>query len=315
MVSRSVFLGAAATALIAIGVPAVQATPIDWSSIRGKDVTLFYPGQTSWESRLSPADHAGAQKFRDGKNCFQCHDGDEKQYGSLIVSGKKFEPTPIAGKPGSIVANVKFAEDSQNLYVHLEFKEGNQPDTKMDPKFATKVTMMLMDSGVPEGTRAGCWAGCHDDSATMPSAKGAQRTLYLSGTRTHSTRQGGGDALKPAAELEKLKSNGYFAEYWQAGLNGGHPASAVNGVIFDKRVETQPTVVNADASLAGGTWTVTLARKLDAGSGFKKLAPGKTYTVGFAIHSGHTARRFHYVSFERSLVLDQGTADFVAVKK
>ena len=32
-------------------------------------------------------------------------------------------------------------------------------------------------------------------------------------------------------------------------------------------------------------------------------------------YSGHTAKRFHYVSFERSLVLDQGSADFVATKQ
>ena len=32
-------------------------------------------------------------------------------------------------------------------------------------------------------------------------------------------------------------------------------------------------------------------------------------------YSGQTAKRFHYVSFERSLVLDQGSADFVATKQ
>jgi len=54
-----------------------------------------------------------------------------------------------------------------------------------------------------------------------------------------------------------------------------------------------------------------LSRKLNAGAGFVALVPGKHYTVAFAIHSGHTSKRFHYVSFERSLVLDQGSADFV----
>jgi hypothetical protein len=36
------------------------------------------------------------------------------------------------------------------------------------------------------------------------------------------------------------------------------------------------------------------------------------YSVAFAIHAGHTARRFHYVSFERSMVLDAGAAGFIA---
>jgi hypothetical protein len=299
MTWRSATLGGAAMVFIALGVPAAQAASIDWASVPGKDVTLFYPGQTSWESRITLGQHPGAQKFRDGKNCFACHNGDEKGYGTLLVSGKKNEPTPIAGKPGSIVANVKFAEDAQDLYVHLEFKEGNQPDAKMDPKFDTKVTMMLIDSSVPEAMKAGCWTSCHEDSASMPGAKGADRTLYLSGTRA------------AGADLAKLKANGYYMEYWQARLNPGQPAQAANGIVFDKRTET-PTDVTATGQCAGGACSVTLSRKLDAG---KKLAAGKTYTVGFAIHAGHTAKRFHYVSYERSLVLGQGTADFVAVKK
>ena len=37
--------------------------------------------------------------------------------------------------------------------------------------------------------------------------------------------------------------------------------------------------------------------------------------TAFAIHAGHTAHRFHYVSYERSLMLNSGTADLVAVKQ
>jgi len=39
------------------------------------------------------------------------------------------------------------------------------------------------------------------------------------------------------------------------------------------------------------------------------------YTVSVAVHAGHTARRCHYVSIERTLRSDSGPADFVAVKK
>jgi hypothetical protein len=125
------------------------------------------------------------------------------------------------------------------------------------------------------------------------------------------TRQGGGDALKPAADLAALKSGGYVLEYWQAKLNPGSPAGAENGTIFDKRENTSP-VVTAEASDSAGTWSVTLTRKLDAGA--IPLIAGKRYAIAFAIHAGHTKGRFHYVSFERSLVLDQGNADFVARK-
>lgn len=287
---------------------------VDWSGVPAKDVVLFYPGQSSWEWVLTQSDHSGAPKFRDGKNCHQCHDGEEKTMGDLLVSGKKNEPNPIAGKPGSVTAQVKVAHDDTNMYVHLEFAEGAQPDAKMDKEFATKVTMMLNDGGVPEANRAGCWGACHDDVAGMVSASGSTRTKYLGKTRASMNRQGGGDAVKSADELAKLKGDGYALEYWQARLNSGAPAVAVNGEILDKREVAKPTAVTVDASNAGGKWSVTFTRKLSA-AGFKTIAAGKPYTVGFALHSGHTAGRFHYVSFEHSLVLDQGDADLVAVKR
>jgi hypothetical protein len=303
----------AALAILAVAGFAPATAAPNWAGVPAKDVELFYPGQSSWEWVLTPADHPGAEKFRGGKDCAACHIGDEKNMGTLLVSGKKNEPTPIGGKPGSIDAKVQFAHDDQNLYVRLVIAEGSQPNAKMDNAFETKVTMMLEGGTVPEANRAGCWGSCHDDSAAMASAGGSERTMYLPKTRAHLTRQGGGDAL--AANLPALKSGGYELEYWQAKLNPGSPAVAANGVIFDKREETKPTAVTAEASYASGTWTVTLSRKLNAGSGFVPLAAGKQYTVAFAVHSGHAAKRFHYVSFERSLVLDQGGADFVAQKK
>lgn len=297
-----------------MGFPAAMAAP-NWSGVPSKDVALFYPGQSSWEWVMTQSDHSGADKFKGGKNCAACHIGDEKNMGALLVSGKMNEPTPIPGKPGAITAKVQFAHDAQNFYVHLEFAEGNQPNAKMDNAHATKVTMMLDDGSVPEANRAGCWGMCHDDASTMPSAAGSARTMYLGKTRAALSRQGGGDTLKPAGDLAKLKASGYVLEYWQARLNPGAPAVAVNGIVFDKREETKPTAVTAEATNSGGTWSVTLSRKLNAGAGFVALVPGKRYTVAFAIHSGHTAKRFHYVSFERSLVLDQGAADFVAASK
>ena len=298
----------------ALGVaPAFAA--VDWSGVPAKDVVLFYPGQSSFEWVMTPTDHEGAEKFRGGKNCHECHNGDEKTMGDLIVSGKRNEPSPIAGKPGSVSAKVKVAHDDQNLYVHLEFAEGSQPNSAMDKDFATKVTLMLNDGKVPDATRAGCWAMCHDDASLMASANGTVRTKYLNKTRAHLSRQGGGDELKPADELAKLKADGYGLEYWQARLNPGSAAVAVNGGVFSKREEVKPTAVSVEASSSGGTWSVTFSRKLNAGANFKAIEAGKPYTIGFAIHSGHTAKRFHYVSFEHTLVLDQGEADFVAAKK
>jgi cytochrome c-type protein NapC len=308
-----------------LGAAPLQAAGIDWASVPGKEIVLFYPGQSSWEWSLTKSAMSGAKEFTEGKNCDDCHIGEEKTMGPQIASGQPrvfkdgtkppIEPVPIAGKRGYIPATVKFANDGTNLYVHIEFAEGAQPDAKQDPQYATKVTVMFNDGGVPEANRGGCFAACHDDSNGMPSAKGATRTMYLPKTRAKLTRQGGGDTLKPAEDMAKLRAGGYVLDFWEAKLNPGAAPVGVNGSIFDKREEITPAVVTAEANLADGIWSVTLSRKLDAGPGFKTFTDTGRYTVSLAIHAGHTAHRFHYVSFERTLRIDAGSADFVAVKK
>ena len=149
----------------------------------------------------------------------------------------------------------------------------------------------------------------------MPSAKGGERSKYLPKTRAKLTRQGGGDALAAPDVMAKLKADGYQLEYWQALLNPGQPAKAAAEIVFDKREAAGGNLVTAEATLAGGVWSVTLRRPLAAPAPFSTISAGNTYYLAFAIHAGHTAHRFHYVSYERSLVLNSGTADLVAVKK
>ena len=308
---------ALALALMGTMVSAPAFAGIDWTKVPGKDIMLFYPGQSSYEWVLTPSDHSGAIKVREGKNCHECHVGEENTLGEHLVSGKKNEPTPIAGKPGFVKATVKFAYDDKDMYVHIVFNPGRQPDAKMDPKYDTKVAMMLDAGGVPEANRFGCWAACHDNLTTMPSAEGATaRSMYLYKTRAAKlTAHGAPDGNKPDDDLAKLKASGYQLEYWQAKLNPGAPPVAVGGTIFDKRAEVPGAPVTADASLSNGTWSVTLMSPLAPGAPFADLVPGKTYTIGFAIHAGHTAHRFHYVSLERTMAIGQGAAEFVAVKQ
>ena len=203
--------------------PAAHGAGINWASVPGKEVVLFYPGQSSWEWALTTNDMSGAEDFRKGKNCSTCHIGEEKDMGPQIVSGKprvfktgekpSIEPTPIPGKPGTILATVKVANDGTNLYVHLDVNEGAQPDARQDPAYATKVTVMFDNGKVSEANRGGCWAACHDDLTNMPSAQGATRTMYLRRTRAKLTRQGGGDALVAPDQLAKLRADGYQLEY------------------------------------------------------------------------------------------------------
>jgi len=298
----------AAVALMAC-LASAPAFAVDWASIPGKDQVLFYPGQTSFEWVFTEADHSGITKFKAGKNCAECHREEAKTMGDTLVSGKKAEPAPIAGKPGSIPVTIKFANDGKNLLVHIDFKPGTQPDVKMD-KDDTIVTMILNDGGVAASNRMACWATCHEDLTGMPSAAG-DRTKYIAQAAVKLSRQGAGGVYKPAADLAALMAAGTYLEYWQARLNPGAKAVAASGTILDKRADITPNKVEADGTIG----SVTLSRPLVAGAPYKDIVAGKTYTVGFAIHSGHAKGRFHYVSFENTLVLDAGTADFVVLKK
>jgi cytochrome c-type protein NapC len=307
-----------------LAMPAAQAAAPDWGGVPGKEVWLFYPGQASWEWALTPSDMSGADDFKKGKNCDVCHIGEEKDMGAHIVTGKprsfktgekpSIEPTPIAGKPGAFPATVKVANDGTNLYVHVEFNPGAQPDARNDTADA-RVTVMFNNGKVPEANRGGCFAACHDDSAGMASAGGSNRTMYLSKTRAKLTRQGGGDAMKSADELTKLKADGYQLEFWVASLNPGQPAKTETQLVFDKREASSPNIVTADAKQAGGGWSVTIARPLAAPAPYTAIAPGATYRISLAIHAGHAGHRFHYVAEERSLSLDSAGADLVAAKK
>ena len=302
---------AAIAAAVAILLSGTAHAAVDWSKVPGKDITLLYPGQMSWEMLLTNKEHSGGAKFLAGKNCRECHEGEEQNSGKLMVADKSLEPTPIAGKPGSQTAKVSAALDGDTLHIRIAFAPGTQPDAGMEPKFSTKVAVMLDDGTVAEATRGGCWGACHDDLAKMPSGGAGDTTKYLARTRVKMARTGGAE-LKPAEEIAKMRDGGQFLEYWQARLNQGAAPDVVDGTVLEKRQENAAAAVTATAAFENGTWVVDFARKLNAGANHKVLAPGKTYTVGFSIHAGHTARRFHYVSLEKTLAIESGTADLVA---
>jgi hypothetical protein len=305
-----VHAGALMLALLATG----SATAVDWNAAKETELTLFYPGQASWEWALTQADHSGAAKFREGKNCRGCHDGEQADIGAAIIAGgHALEPAPMAGRPGSTKLFVRTARDSERLYFQLRWKAAAPSGTKLS-KDAAHVTVMLDDGGIRESARAGCWASCHDDAKGMASAApDSDLTKYLGGSRAKMTRQGGGTAIKPAAEIDALLAQNGFLEYWQARLNPGQPATAVSGYILDRRHEHATPANSAEAAFADGEWRVTLSRPLAAsGPGQKAIAPGKKYSVGFALHDDYSDHRFHFVSLEYTLQLDSGDADFIA---
>jgi len=101
-----------AFAVLCAALVAPSAQAIGWGRVTPTKVELFYPGQASWEWALTEKDHSGAPKFRAGKNCRSCHDGEQQDIGNRIASGQKLEPDPITGNPGSNTLEVRAAYDA-----------------------------------------------------------------------------------------------------------------------------------------------------------------------------------------------------------
>ncbi|RLA24548.1 MAG: cytochrome c-552 precursor [Gammaproteobacteria bacterium] len=290
---------------------------IDWNKVKAKQVTLFYPGQSSWEWILTKNDHGGAKNFRKGKGCRECHQGEEQDMGNLLVSGKRLEPDPIPGKRGFVNVAVKTAYDDKKFYIQLVWAETTEAALTKLTNNQTRVTFLFDDGSVSSVSRGGCWAACHDDANNMPSAQAAKDLhLYLAKSRTKITRKGGGENYKSTEALDQLLAEGVFVEYWQAQLNDGQVTGTLDAYILDKHHDNKHPLA-AIAELKNGVWTVEMSRELSNPDTlhYKNIVPGKGYGFGLAIHDAYSEGRRHLVSFGHSFVLDQGAADFIVVKQ
>jgi cytochrome c-type protein NapC len=318
--------------------PASGTGPVDWAKASGFDAVLFYPGQASIEWLLKGTDHGGARNIRrKNERCFECHGKEAAEMGQKIVTGTKAETTPIPGKRGSIPVNIRAAHDGKNLYLRFQWPDAPHapvpfaPGGKMDPENQVKLAMMVSGEGVELAANTGCWVSCHHDSRAMPDAPKDDAlkasplkdrldlahgvTKYIGDTRTELSAdppRGGWDKLKSAAEIDALKQKGAFMDLVRF-RSGGAPES---GHVLEQRVMSGGQPVTFEGGLQGGTWTVTMTRPLKAEKpGYASFEPGKLYTVTFAIHDDHTAARFHHVSLDLLLGIDNPQAQINAVKQ
>ena len=175
---------------------AADASKVKWAGVPKSEVTLFYPGQASYQFVTGSEHKKGAAKaVRDGENCLECHKGEEAEIGDKIVAGKRLEPKPVAGKRGTIKLTVQAAYDAENLYLkaswpakqpgafheYVVYQDGKwvpyatnrNSDAvvagKLKVSYEDRFTVMLGDGkGVPEFASMGCWATCHNDMRYMP---------------------------------------------------------------------------------------------------------------------------------------------------
>ena len=309
---------------------------VDWTAVSGTDLTLFYPGQASFEWVQNGKTHGGARPLtKGGDACTTCHAAELDNIGNKIVKGTEdSEPTPIPGKRGIINASVQATHDGENIFVRMQWPDSPHAPVpfldggKMDPENQIKVAMMITGTGIEMGEQVGCWATCHADNTYMPWDPGAEAiaangdvverlkaegtiTKYLTESRTkvevkgrRGKAQGGWDQLKSEEEIAQYLADGTFMDLMRVFADG----SGYNGYLLESRVKNDGEFAS-QANLSAGMWTVVFSRPLNSGApGDVPLVAGQMYTVGFAIHDDFTAARFHHVTLNTTMALDNAEA-------
>ena len=320
-----------------------SAINVDWSKASNRQITLFYPGETSIEWVLNGRDHGGARPFDKGdERCVTCHDKETADMGQKIVTGEKAESSPIPGKRGSIPVTVEATHDDENLYMRFSWAEGDHAPVpfvdggKMDPDNPMKLAIMLSTDDVEYADRAGCWSSCHHDANNMPHSPDADTlsaspfaeqldfsggvSKYLKESRTkievkgrRGKMRGGWDKLKDTDALKAEMEANKFIDLIR--YKSGDNASE-DGHIFAERVMTGGQGTEFEASLKAGTWSLVMKRKLSSEqSGDISLSLDQLYNFGFAIHDDYSNSRFHHVSLGYKLGFDNDTAEVNATKQ
>jgi hypothetical protein len=176
---------------------AADPATIDWSKVPANDITLFYPGQSSYQwLRNDHKGDKGADAARRGSTCVKCHEDEEKMLGEKLVKKGPLEPTPIAGKKGWVVLKMQAAYDDKNALFRFQWQTRNpfpgdaHPYLRFDGKewkdyggpkldkevqdgsqpgiYEDRMTMFIDDGKVAGFSRQGCWLTCHTGARDMP---------------------------------------------------------------------------------------------------------------------------------------------------
>ena len=195
--SLALFVGVVGVGLpMGASVALADSVNVDWSKVPSKTVTLFYPGQSSYQWLRSSKHKRANKKTAQGDACLSCHEGEEAEIGSLIVAGKRLEPNPIPGKEGVKDLAVQAAHDDDYLYLRFQWKSqlnregrmhnmirydgekwqkygshrasGSVRSGKQPPMYEDRLAIMIDDGSVPMFAEQGCWVTCHNGMRDMP---------------------------------------------------------------------------------------------------------------------------------------------------
>ena len=253
-------LGLAAATTSAL---AADVATIDWSRVPAKTLTLFYPGQSTYQW-LRTDSHPGSATVQRGGSCVRCHEGDEARLGNKIVKGGPLEPAAPEGKNGANELKVQAAYDNSNAYFRFQWKTKNNypgdgyPFYRFDGKewkaygqprlqpaahkgeqpaiYEDRLTMMIDDGSVPGFANQGCWLTCHNgerDNPGQPSAAEVQANALYQAIKRNDVRKylpstrtdtnASWDKGKSVQEIEQIKAAGGFVDLIQWRAHRSNP--------------------------------------------------------------------------------------------
>ena len=228
---------------------------IDWSGVPTTSVTVFYPGQSTYQGLRGP-EHAGAPMVASGGACVACHKGQEKKKGESLVKKGKLEPVGPAGKDGAKDLKVQVAYDAENAYFRFQWKtNASHPGEaypmyryngkewklyggqRLGKKIASgeepalyedRLSIMIDDGKVPGFATQGCWQTCHDGSRDAPKQASAEdvkahpfyQAIKKADVRkylpaTRTDANASWDKPVSVEQVAKLKAEGHFLELIQ----------------------------------------------------------------------------------------------------
>ncbi len=317
----------------------VDTDKIDWQKIPSSRITLIYPGTTSFEFLISDDHRLGGRNILRGKkDCKRCHLSKRNELdlkADEIVSGalkkkrsrKPFEPDPLPGKKGLLVASLKAAYDDEFIYVMVMWPSTGvawPAGSDASGAKADRVSMQINKSN-DSFRRYGCFITCHNDLNTMPDSPGAglvAKDPYYAGIKrkdvrlyAYYTRDGAWNRHIGKGALAALRKAGGLIDLWTMEISGGS-GKAGDGSVFEDRLFEKPSHVEGSAVWTGrngGSYTAFFKRKLDTGDvNDVNISAGETFSLAVAIHDGNTDKRRHYVSFPSTVGIGADVADIKA---
>lgn len=256
--------------------PAEGVTALEPTAVSSGHVSLFYPGMADAEWLLG--EHPGSQPLYQGRNCRQCHRGEEAALGKSQVGNSKL----VAHRDIA----VSFDKDQDSIRMVLKW-QGDHDDSDIALMWGSQRT----SAGFQRG---GCFAACHNDLPGMSRDRGQQTDKYLFSSRLQQQGIGRPPIQRDDSELKAMMAQGEFAVLWRIRLDSGETQAAT---LLDK-VHWQPSPpVTANTSYKNGSWTVQIRRRLGVQEEhLTTFNPQGRYTFGIALHGKDNPGGKHWVS-------------------